>query len=206
MKDACRCGHLELVKYLMEVGADTGAEDLLHQACNTGYYNLTLIEYLAEENPMSIQYKDAQGRTPIFNVCANSHLSILKYLIEEGADPQVRDIRGQGLLHVACKNVQIEVIEALLSTFALDPNVEDNGGNTSLHALAKGAKTFCRNDNNRDGETDLIEATKLLLRYKANPTKRNTSEKQPIDFLSVKLMPRFYGFLNTETNNCPSFE
>ena len=215
---ASQRGHLEVVRYFLEVGAGTKSQNLLHLSCNTDYLNLPLIKYLVEEVHYSVCSKDHLERTPIFGACADSHLEIMEYLVEKGADPHETDIKGCGLLHIACEKIQIEVIRILLSKkFSLDPNEESDLGDTPLHVLMSQARynhsqapTF--DDSHYYG---VREAAELLLKHGADPTRCNKAGKQAIDVLNAESIPSFlvpkafqklYNYMKKVTEDHSKFE
>lgn len=57
-------------------------------------------------------------------------------LLQHGADTEITDLYGRGLLHLACieASPNVAVVNTLLC-FGLDPNKRDEKGRTALHAL-----------------------------------------------------------------------
>ena len=95
-----------------------------------------------------------RGQTALWFACVDGHGSIVKVLLDAGADPSIADKYGDSCLHAAIHGLcSTEIIQEIL----------DHGAHV--------------NDANNDGATPLLlacsteqeEAVKLLLRAKADP-------------------------------------
>jgi len=89
----------------------------------------------------------------------------IKKLLEEGADPNIRDGDGNTPLHFAASKGCAEVAKLLLRHGA-DPNAQDKNGETPLHVAAS------------EGHVDVV---RLLLEHGADPSIRNKDGKSPLD-------------------------
>jgi hypothetical protein len=89
----------------------------------------------------------------------------VKKLLEEGADPNIRDGDGNTPLHFAASKGCAEVARLLLEHGA-DPNAQDKSGETPLHVAAS------------MGHVDVV---RLLLERGADPSIRNREGKTPLD-------------------------
>ncbi|KKT23979.1 MAG: hypothetical protein UW09_C0001G0042 [candidate division TM6 bacterium GW2011_GWF2_43_87] len=96
------------VKFLIEnLGANIVARDFkkhipLHHVPATG--NLSLLKYLVDamkKNKMDINAKGEDGDTTLRYAASCDNLEMFKYLIEAGADLNVKDKVGRTILHVA---------------------------------------------------------------------------------------------------------
>jgi len=88
-----RGGHLEVVKLLLEHGADPNVKNRdgktpLHNAASEGHLEVVklLLERGADPN-----VKDDDGNTPLHNAAWRGHLEVVKLLLEHGADPNVQE-------------------------------------------------------------------------------------------------------------------
>ena len=79
-------GHLEMVKLLVENGADY--TNALRLASREGH--LEIVKLLIE-NGANINAKDNDGETALMRASYNGHLEVVKYLIENGADVNIKD-------------------------------------------------------------------------------------------------------------------
>lgn len=68
------------------------------------------------------------GKTALMWACSNGNLTLVKALIEIGADVNEQDKKGMTPLHYACRNGNIEVVEYLLEQYA-NPNIKDEKSN-----------------------------------------------------------------------------
>jgi len=82
---ACFFGHLDAADYLVRAGAN------VNSASN-----------------------NEQGFTPLHSAVAGRHIPIMKMLLKNGANPNVRDGSGNTPLHTAAFNGDLESIQALI--------------------------------------------------------------------------------------------
>jgi len=130
---ACSSGNIEVVKKMIDAGADVHAKDAtqvgaLDYACRSG--NLKLVEYLLFLN-VEVNSRDASNSSPIFSAVAAGHYDIFALLVERGADIKTPTETGTTLLHSAASHNSLQMIEALLKIGA-DINAEDNYGRNVL--------------------------------------------------------------------------
>ncbi|KAF8155121.1 ankyrin repeat-containing domain protein [Mycena galopus ATCC 62051] len=101
-------GDLEMVKYLIEHGADL---NINHQGtalkCASSHGKLEVVKFLIEHGA-DPNINDFAYGTPLHAASQSGELAIVKYLIENGADPNIRMRQGsQGtvvqLAHAADK-------------------------------------------------------------------------------------------------------
>jgi len=156
---ASRNGNLEMVKALIENGADVNSRDSsqntpLHLACENG--NLKMVMVLLE-NGATIDAKNIDKDTPLHFACLNGHTVLAMALIEKGADIYATDNNGStpycneemiGLFNrlwrttdllTAMHSNDMPEFQRLLNDYTYDVN-EDVGTNgdgwTILHAAA----------------------------------------------------------------------
>ena len=116
---AAAFGHLPLVRYLFEKGADVNAP-----ATNgTGYNALTgavasghqEIAMWLLENGADPNYRYGAGYSPLLTAAANGHLEIVNALVERGADLHAKTNDGKTALVMAEERKHSEVAAFLLS-------------------------------------------------------------------------------------------
>ncbi|KIE05172.1 hypothetical protein NF27_EO00030, partial [Candidatus Jidaibacter acanthamoeba] len=107
---ACEAGRYDVVKLLMERGADV---KVLSQGERTLLMNICAAELSNDERIM------------------NGRLELIAYLIEQGADVNARDREGMTALMHACVSGQLEVAEKLIENGA-EVNVANEMGRTAL--------------------------------------------------------------------------
>ncbi|MGN0868846.1 MAG: ankyrin repeat domain-containing protein [Akkermansia sp.] len=72
------------------------------------------------------------GETPLMAAVACGQLGVVNYLLQQGANPNVRDEDGKTPLHEACDNGSLPIVMALVGHGA-DINARDEDGETPLH-------------------------------------------------------------------------
>jgi len=72
--------------------------------------------------------------TPLHVAVDNFNLGLVEFLLDHGADVNVRDAQGRTPLHFAVINRDIELVRVLLDAEA-DPNARDAAGLTPLQAV-----------------------------------------------------------------------
>ena len=119
--------------YFLDTGSkindkDDGGNTSLHIAAS--YHHMPLIQYLVK-NECSIHLQNSYNSTPLFNACEEGSLDAVKFLAERGAAIKTFDKR-ETVLHVACKNNNLPLVEYLLQN-GFDINVRNSDNRTPLH-------------------------------------------------------------------------
>ena len=122
---AAEKGHIEIVKYLIELGVNIDAYGYATQKTPLGIavYNghIEIVKYLVEKGA-NIDKKDHLGNTilskslllPVECKDRKRKMDILKYLIEKGADIKESNDTGETLIHIAAKAENLDGIDYLL--------------------------------------------------------------------------------------------
>ncbi|XP_037909760.1 ankyrin repeat and KH domain-containing protein mask isoform X3 [Hermetia illucens] len=140
LMEAAQEGHTDLVRYLLENGANvhaqtqTGDTALTH-ACENGHTDAAevLLYYGAE-----LEHESEGGRTPLMKACRAGHLCTVKFLISKGADVNKQTTNNdQTALSLACAGGHQQVVELLLKSGA-DPCHKLKDSSTMLIEAAKG--------------------------------------------------------------------
>ena len=161
---AAQQGHLEVVRLLLEAGADMNAANTdgttaLFVAAEWGYLEVVrlLIEAEADMNA-----KDAHGDTALLVAAMRGHLEVVRLLLKAGADMNVVDTDGATALFVAAAHGRLEVLQLLLEAGA-DVNAARADGATAL---------FVATENSRNSEVVrlLLEAGADVNAAKADGT------------------------------------
>jgi len=103
---ACKYNHIEIVKLLIDNGADvniavnTGSTPL-HIALNGG--NTEIAEYLIENNA-DINVKDIMGMSALAWAAKQGDLELVIFLVKNGADINSQNVNSRTVLDVATNN------------------------------------------------------------------------------------------------------
>ena len=125
--------------------------------------------------------KDRKDNTPLLIAIKRGLFPISTYLLEKGANPQVRDSKGRTTLYRATDcgyNLDshgienaIKLAKALLQA-GVDINAQDNKGRIPLSNAA-----------------ECIKSVELLLSEGADPTIADNLGKLPVDYTNDKARP-----------------
>ena len=130
-------GHLAVVRYLGEQGADK--EKARDNGCTALYIaaengHLAVVQCLLEQGADKDKTSN-NGRTPLFIAAENGHLPVVQYLLEHGADKDKAMNVGATSLYMAAQNGHLPVVQYLLE-YGADVNKTTNDGVTPLHIAA----------------------------------------------------------------------
>ncbi|XP_011407359.2 PREDICTED: transient receptor potential cation channel subfamily A member 1 homolog, partial [Amphimedon queenslandica] len=158
---ACYKGHKEIVKLLLEHGADFNVTDndgntpltLCISACIEGH---TEIVELLLKHGANVNVTNNNGNTPLtlcISACIKEDKEIVELLLKHGANFNVTDDDGNTPLGIACIRGHEEAAKLLLKHAGVGINCTNVEGNTPLNSACI------------EGHTEIV---KLLLEYKAN--------------------------------------
>ncbi len=131
---AAQNGDTEVVRYLLENGADIKAQDYvrsrsaIHFAAENG--NLECVKLLAEHGADMID-RDCYGATPMHYAARYNKLNVIKYLVSKKVDYEAKDARGWTAMHYASYGGSIDVIRYFLAK-GLNINELNESGRTPL--------------------------------------------------------------------------
>ncbi|CAE7747451.1 CFBP1 [Symbiodinium sp. KB8] len=140
---ASGCGHVEIVKLLVEAGAAKDVREIFFRrtelmlASSNGHVEVVrlLMEAGADKDVRDAgadkDVRDDSGRTALMLASSDGLVEVGRLLMEAGADKDVRDDSGYTALMQASSNGHVEVVRLLMEAGA-DKDVRDNRGYTAL--------------------------------------------------------------------------
>lgn len=161
---AAKNGHIEVVQILLDADVNTRIvtnkqSSLLHLAAYGGCANL--VEHLILKKIFDPSSTNINEDTPLHSAVYKKHSTVVKKLLQYGADPNVQGSKNYTALHLAAKNKDIGIIKLLLEHTAILVDIQDIDGNTPLALAAiageeeitqlfveQGANTDVTNNNN----------------------------------------------------------
>lgn len=88
-----------------------------------------------------INQPSLDDETPLHVAVTNGHTEIVKYLLDNKADPYLVDKRGWTVLHCSCFNNHESITLMLLERHHIDVSVQNDDGNTALHYFVRNNAT-----------------------------------------------------------------
>ena len=133
---ACYSGHLNIVEWLLNCGADINAQDQIkgYTPAFHAYIknNFVIVEFLINNNA-NIAVPNKNGYTPLHEICRLGDTDAIDFLINHGADVNAKDSKdGNTPLHIACSKGKLESVKLLIKQHNADINSTNNYGRTPL--------------------------------------------------------------------------
>jgi uncharacterized protein len=127
----------ELVEAESELANQVGADGHLPLGLACFFLHEDIVEYLLEKGAnVNDASQNNQRVTPLHAASASRSVSIVRTLLEHGADPNARQNGGFTALHSAAQNGQVEMIRLLLAQEA-QADVRNEDGETPLDIAQK---------------------------------------------------------------------
>ncbi|XP_067659906.1 putative ankyrin repeat protein RF_0381 [Haliotis asinina] len=136
---AAEKGHKEVVELLFRSGGDMsltsrGGSNVLHFACRGG--NVDLVKFVLSHKMTDINSTGRRHLTPVLTAAAEGHKEVVELLVSEGAKVSLLDIRGNSILHLACRGGHVEVVKYVVSQDLVDINSRNKKGMTPVMMAA----------------------------------------------------------------------
>ncbi|RDW75101.1 hypothetical protein BP6252_06243 [Coleophoma cylindrospora] len=122
-------GHINIVKLLLEKGADVNAAD--KDSCSPLYWasqdgQIDVVKLLLEKGA-SINTAEHTGWTPLHRASEDGHVDVVKLLLEMGANINATGMNGKAPLYIASKNGHGDVVKLLLEKSANVNTADEHG-------------------------------------------------------------------------------
>ena len=129
------CGPVELVKYLISQECyvndkDNNGSTILHKACNKG--NFELVSYLIDTYPDILTVRDDTRQSPLLDAGFSGSVDLVKYLISKGFGVLDSDNEGRTVLHKACQEGKLQLVQYLIEKFSTLLAIKDVAGKSSF--------------------------------------------------------------------------
>ncbi|KAJ8273779.1 hypothetical protein GJAV_G00105440 [Gymnothorax javanicus] len=137
--------HVEVVRYLIQCGAcvyhsEEDGSTGLHHAAKLG--NLEIVMLLLGTGQVDINAQDNGGWTPIIWAAEHKHISVIRALLQRGADVTLKDKETNVCLHWASFAGSVEIAELVLNAGCPLSSVNMHG-DTPLHIAAREGYLDC---------------------------------------------------------------
>ncbi|TRY57010.1 hypothetical protein DNTS_023922 [Danionella cerebrum] len=106
----------------------------LHECAYYGH--VECLKVLLKANPDTINKRTNRSQTPLILAVGRKHLSCVKYLLEEGADPNLANNQWETPLYKACEKANEDIVQILLK-FGASPTKACIQGGTPLHEAVR---------------------------------------------------------------------
>ncbi|CAB0029932.1 unnamed protein product [Trichogramma brassicae] len=168
----------KVAKLLLKRGAHPNLPDKdgftpLHVICATNDDELLRLFLDNSTQPVQLDSRDRLGQTPLHYAVSRGCKSLIKPLLERGADPCLANAKGSTALHLVCHREDVDDDDFMEHFFEvcydarkmLNINAQDGAGGTPLHwALYHGHERLA----------------KLLLARGADPNVANDEDETPL--------------------------
>ncbi|KAL6625850.1 ankyrin repeat-containing domain protein [Neocallimastix sp. 'constans'] len=130
---AIELGEIELVKHLVKSGADIDyinekGISILRKASEIG--DREIFEFLIKYNANNCFTGDICENEIVYSIISKNRLDLLKILIANNLDINIRDNDGDTAITYAIRNRMIDILKYLVSCGASIHNINNNGQNT----------------------------------------------------------------------------
>ena len=136
-------GHINIVRKLIESGADVGACDkqgmtALHQACAKQSINVSVVQELLKCDKALVNRLTNAGSSPLHLACqSNNKKQVVQYLLDNGANVDEANTEGYTPVLYAARYGSAEVVKSLIAAKA-DHKARTKKGETALHMACYG--------------------------------------------------------------------
>jgi ankyrin repeat protein len=186
---AAYVGNLELVKYLVDKGANANGVDnykrsVLHHAAISG--NLDLVKYLVEDHKADLTGVNIYNESVLHYAAGSGKLELVEYLVED-KDANALGVNSENIsvLHRAATTGNLELVKYLVEKHKANANGVDNYKFSVLHHAAGSGSLEIVEYLVRDMKADVNAVTKT-----GSTVKAMTSNQAIKTFLEKAQQPK----------------
>lgn len=207
LHQACFNGNRAIIDFFVRTSTSPNLQDCygktpLHIACIT--QNIVAVESLLKIAATDLNIPDNSLLTPLHLACINNNYSIVKLLLNRGANVNVLDKELSTPLHFACKNGNINITIAIVKRFILTKRT------ASLSSLKKLISSYV-NRNDIHNSTSLhyavasgnYELCKILVDYGANLYAKDMYNTTPLDIAKSLNYKEIFDLLSNSISTIP---
>mmetsp|Transcript_4589 Transcript_4589/g.8020 ORF Transcript_4589/g.8020 Transcript_4589/m.8020 type:complete len:235 (+) Transcript_4589:2-706(+) len=219
---ACSEGYVDIVKALLDAGADA------QQATSNGR---TAVMYCFENMPPARagiappagfpgdSSRPTPAQVPMVKR-ETGHVGVAKLLLVRGINADIKNEFGEGLLHMAARKGQLEMVDLLLSVCNVDVDALSKGYRhsplhiASMEGFEKVIARLIEAGANTDAQNVLgwtplmwaaarghVEAVRVLLKANADPNLKGEETGRPGERTTSALKEARKGFSSSEISN-----
>lgn len=131
------------------------------------YGRLALLKKYVQYDSSVIGLTRSDGVNAVYGASFVAPVDVVKYLLQSGAEPSLKDKYGWSAIHIAASQGRLEVFSALVDA-GVDADVEGPGNTLAIHTAA------------RNGDVDMLAY--LLQHYHIDPDARTDDGWTPLMF------------------------
>ena len=183
---------------ILHIIIEKNSEDLLEHIINNAKQKLS-----ADDFKYFLDSKDINGRTPFHFACYYGNMKIIKFLLKQGVNYNLKGKTGLSCLHFSAMKDKVTPIYYMIKKYKINQYDQDYNGNTFFHWACYCSSeriinfflndiTFDINIENKDGFIPLhfyimsrsTNCIKRLMIREADPNKTNKEGKNAMDIVN----------------------
>ncbi|XP_067653188.1 serine/threonine-protein phosphatase 6 regulatory ankyrin repeat subunit A-like [Haliotis asinina] len=132
-------GKRQVFDILVKKGADLsvideGGDNILYWACRGG--NVKIVNHILMQNIVDINSKGDEEMTAVLSVVSHGKYEAFNILVKNGADLSAIDEDGDNILHLACREGHVKIVNYILIENIVDINAKNSDGETPVMLAA----------------------------------------------------------------------
>ncbi|RNA43962.1 espin isoform X1 [Brachionus plicatilis] len=129
---------IDLIDWLIGFEGTKGAKAVTFNGATCHHFAasanaIRCLKRLVQILPSYVNNQMVNGITPIYLVIQENNLPVTKFLLKSGASLNLRAEEGMSIMHVACQNGNLTMVQMLSEEFSASLNESDQNGATPLH-------------------------------------------------------------------------